>query len=332
MALPAWGAAVYWRSNTTERDAITGMAAGDFCLVLGSDGQHLEYVYSGSAWVLPTWGASGFTQWSQATSDSATYGGWLSGGQTFTDVNADSRPNHVLSVGYNIGANGGPSVADQPAFRVFGAESHYNLGADPDVDVFELHIGGYYPASSSTEQRAISMYVNKATGAGGITYQFDTYRLANPGATKWVDVAPASTITIHSVESRNSDLEWRIQNTDNTSGHSGAHAELTIMTAGANGGDPFMRFNVDNAQSWSMGIDNSDSDAFKISAGWGLGDANNIRIPVAGGIQIATGTKGTCDASARGTIYYVAGGAGVADTLEVCRKDASNNYAWASLF
>ena len=44
------------------------------------------------------------------------------------------------------------------------------------------------------------------------------------------------------------------------------------------------------------------------------------------------GTKPTCAEAIRGSIWYDAGGAGVLDTFEVCRKDASNNYAWVSLF
>jgi hypothetical protein len=54
--------------------------------------------------------------------------------------------------------------------------------------------------------------------------------------------------------------------------------------------------------------------------------------PHDGGLRIVTGTRPAADAAHRGTIFYVAGGAGVADTLEICRKDASNNYAWVSLF
>jgi len=57
-----------------------------------------------------------------------------------------------------------------------------------------------------------------------------------------------------------------------------------------------------------------------------------IRVMPPGGLKLATGTKPTCDSTYRGTIFYVAGGAGVLDTLEVCRKDAADNYAWISLF
>lgn len=56
------------------------------------------------------------------------------------------------------------------------------------------------------------------------------------------------------------------------------------------------------------------------------------RVLANGGLKIATGTKPTCDSTYRGTLYYVAGGAGVADTYEVCKKDAGDAYAWASIF
>lgn len=51
-----------------------------------------------------------------------------------------------------------------------------------------------------------------------------------------------------------------------------------------------------------------------------------------GGFQLTTGTRPTCDATTRGTFWYVAGGAGVADTCEICRKDNLGAYAWVTLF
>jgi hypothetical protein len=47
---------------------------------------------------------------------------------------------------------------------------------------------------------------------------------------------------------------------------------------------------------------------------------------------IDSGTKPTCNAGNRGKVWYDAGGAGVADTLEVCRKSAADAYAWTALF
>jgi hypothetical protein len=54
-----------------------------------------------------------------------------------------------------------------------------------------------------------------------------------------------------------------------------------------------------------------------------------VEIPIA---KLANSVEATCDATARGQVVMVHGGAGVADTLRVCRKDASDNYAWTGLY
>jgi len=49
-------------------------------------------------------------------------------------------------------------------------------------------------------------------------------------------------------------------------------------------------------------------------------------------IQFNNGSEPTCSASTRGGVIYVAGGAGVADTFRICRKDAADNYAYVALY
>ena len=53
---------------------------------------------------------------------------------------------------------------------------------------------------------------------------------------------------------------------------------------------------------------------------------------VGAGILWASNAEPTCAAGIRGTVNYVAGGAGVLDTFKVCRKDAGDAYAWVTLF
>lgn len=64
------------------------------------------------------------------------------------------------------------------------------------------------------------------------------------------------------------------------------------------------------------------------------GGTERAYIDHGGGIRlgIQDQAKPTCNAAHRGTIWYDPGGAGVADTLEVCRKDAADAYAWTSLY
>ena len=56
------------------------------------------------------------------------------------------------------------------------------------------------------------------------------------------------------------------------------------------------------------------------------------QLEVNGGVRLNTATtKPTCDATTRGTFWVTQGGAGVADTVEVCSKDAADVYAWKTL-
>lgn len=70
-------------------------------------------------------------------------------------------------------------------------------------------------------------------------------------------------------------------------------------------------------------------------AGGGSGSTQNtsadrLCIPTDGGARWQTAAEPTCNASHRGVINYVAGGAGVLDTFKICRKDAADAYAWVA--
>ena len=57
------------------------------------------------------------------------------------------------------------------------------------------------------------------------------------------------------------------------------------------------------------------------------------KLEVNGGIKLNTSTtKPTCNLTARGTLWFTRGAQNVADKLEVCAKQADENYAWILLF
>lgn len=64
-----------------------------------------------------------------------------------------------------------------------------------------------------------------------------------------------------------------------------------------------------------------------------LGGGANAGSGERGAVQIEDGgTKPTCAAGIRGSVWYDAGDAGVADTFEVCAKQAAgDSYAWRAL-
>lgn len=54
---------------------------------------------------------------------------------------------------------------------------------------------------------------------------------------------------------------------------------------------------------------------------------------LAGNLDVPdNGTRPTCDVSVRGVLWMDEGGAGVADSLAVCAKDAADSYAWRAIY
>ena len=64
-------------------------------------------------------------------------------------------------------------------------------------------------------------------------------------------------------------------NSDNT--NTSSHAQIRAQVAGSSAGDPSMRWVVSGIQTWSMGIDNSDSDALVIGGHSNLGTNTAMR-------------------------------------------------------
>jgi hypothetical protein len=76
-----------------------------------------------------------------------------------------------------------------------------------------------------------------------------------------------------------------INHTDNTSGTS--NARLYLLSGGASGGDPYVRFSITSAQDWSLGADNSASDAFVLNTGSTIGaNAAYLSVSTAGLVAI----------------------------------------------
>lgn len=69
------------------------------------------------------------------------------------------------------------------------------------------------------------------------------------------------------------------QNSSNTAS---SDAIIQPQVGGSGGGDPFIRFAIPAVQSWSMGLDNSNSDSFVLSLGTTLGGADRLVITTAG--------------------------------------------------
>ena len=70
----------------------------------------------------------------------------------------------------------------------------------------------------------------------------------------------------------------------NPSNTASSAARETITVGGGSAGDPSLNFNVVGATDWEMGIDNSDSDKWKLSQGTALGTNDTIVAFTAGSV------------------------------------------------
>jgi hypothetical protein len=80
-------------------------------------------------------------------------------------------------------------------------------------------------------------------------------------------------------------LQSRIENTGNTGSDS---SRYIIKVGGTSAGDPYIDFLVNGGSEYSLGIDNSDSDKFKLSASGALGTGDLVTVTSTGNVGIGT--------------------------------------------
>lgn len=78
----------------------------------------------------------------------------------------------------------------------------------------------------------------------------------------------------------------QIENSDNTNGAS--TARLNLVVGGTSGGDAQILFHIPSSTDWSIGLDNSDSDKFKLSNSNALGTTDYITVTTSGQVGIGT--------------------------------------------
>ena len=179
-------------------------------------------------------------------------------------------------------------------------------------------LGASLFASNATDQASVNIDINAQTITTNYESSFAGGTISN------IQVGPATYLAVFT----NPD-EGTI--TTHTFGES---SELKTEDSGLPG--DFGRIYVD-ISSAMMGVENTATDHARISfsvtqaiqeirtAG---GDYIRTYVQASGPADDTGGAKPTCDAGSRRSRWFTEGGAGVADTYEVCMKDAADAYAW----
>lgn len=150
----------------------------------------------------------------------------------------------------------------------------------------------------------------------GTTTPVEGFRLNNAGNVSILGNVTSSGEVIGVASSLvGSSIQLLVQNGDDTD--LGSDAQVLIITEDSTGGDPYTEWKIGVvAQSYVMGIDNSDSDNFVGSVGSALGTANWIEVTTAGDVDLTgeiTVSAGSVTV-ATGNIVITAGNLGVGTT------------------
>jgi hypothetical protein len=183
-------------------------------------------------------------------------------------------------------------------FTVSGSESGSNLSISVTNTATAAASGAFIGATVTGASSGDAYYLARIAGGQAWTWGLDTsasdsFVLAASATLGTSNVLSISTTgdiafslgNISLIRSAiGNDVFVNVTNTDNTQATS--DAGVSIITGGASAGDPYILMGVNGASNFSVGIDNSASDNFVISAAAGLGISNVLSITNLGVVSI----------------------------------------------
>jgi hypothetical protein len=195
-----------------------------------------------------------------------------------------------------------------------------------DATIFgQINFSGSSMNWGATSNSPVAVFTNNITrttwgAAGNVTINAsssgDTLSLSNiAGQFSFVATGPSGGAT-----------QTYIRNTNNTASST---ALQILEVAGGTAGDAYQRFDVSGVTNWSIGVDNSDSDSFKVSKSTGLGTNDYLNVTT-DGRWYGTALHNNAGAVTGITSQYIASGTYTPTITSVANIEGTTarNFQW----
>jgi hypothetical protein len=177
----------------------------------------------------------------------------------------------------------------------FDSSGHFLPVADNTYDIGASGVNrprsGYFGTKIAIQNATLgSNSLDVWSGSSGVIASFQSNASAASGQMVTVQSGNAVTGTLTALYlqgSATTNFVSQLQNSDAGSG--GAKYSAIVLGTG----DPYMHFEVNGGTGWSHGLDNSDSDSYKISQASGLGTNDRLTILTGGNVGIGTTSPST---------------------------------------
>mgnify|MGYP003632750017 CR=1 FL=1 len=210
-----------------------------------------------------------------------------------TAITKDGQTTTTAKIPFALGISA--AVASNFAAGTVAAPSIY-LSTDTGTGFYRIGANNTGFAISGTKLLDFSSALFAVTGAATVSTT-----LGVSGVITGTSSGSALTLSNGTAGTR---LSAYVNHTDNT--NTGSHASLFAEVGGTSGGDPCSLYSIPGGTSWSAGVDNSDSDIFKIGYSVVVGTNTALSITTAGAVTIP-GTLGVTDNTGMGQAAAVGG-------------------------
>jgi hypothetical protein len=200
-------------------------------------------------------------------------------------TDAEISPRQQLVAGaYALRATVAESVASSAITTAMIADSNITTGKIADSNVTSAKIADLTIGTADLANNAVTASKLDTSSIG--VWSVNGSNVYRSGGLVGIGTS-SPTAPLHVFAGGNTSPDTNGLCVSNPTNSANQHAIATVRTAGASAGSPFFSMDVAGVAGWSMGIDNADSQKFKISNAWySPGAATKLTVTGAGNVGI----------------------------------------------